>query len=426
MQPIDRAGPIAALSVHGRRWVGRAAFLFFVALCTAPAAGTAAPVRVMTYNLLNFPDALGSERLDDLRAVLGFIDPDIVLVQEMQSQQGVDLFLDSVMKTVDPSFVGAPFNDGPDTDNAFYYRSDCVNYLAAQYLPTVNRDIAEYRVVLADSYSELYLYSLHFKASDGAVNEAIRLQEATTLRNRLNSLPPGHNFLVAGDFNIYYSDEPAFQKLIDSLENISGRLIDPLSLPGYWHDNSAFAAAHTQSSRVEQLPDGGAGGGLDDRFDMVLCSATMRDTSGLYLAAGSYTICGNDGAHLNLSVNYGSNAAVPVEVADALYFASDHLPVYVDLDSETGSVVEEPVVKVWPNPMERRAEVLLPWHDDFVGGRVIMTSILGQRVYEAEFDDPVGFEIERGDLAVGVYFLHISIRTRYGDHEYLARVAVVR
>lgn len=395
-------------------------------MCLGPAVSSGAPVRVVTYNLLNFPDALGSERLDDLRAVMGFVDPDIVLVQEMQSEQGVDLFLDSVMKQVDPSFTGAPFNDGPDTDNALFYRSDRVNYLAAQYLPTVNRDIAEYRVVLAESYSELYLFSIHFKASDGTVNEAIRLQEATVLRNRLNSLPPGRNFLVCGDFNIYYSDEPAYQKLIDSLENESGRLIDPLAMPGFWHDNSAFAAAHTQSSRVEQLPDGGAGGGLDDRFDMVLCSGTIMDSSGLHLCAGSYRICGNDGAHLNLSVNYGFNAAVTAEVADALYLASDHLPVYVDLDSETGSLIDEPVVKVWPNPMQRRAEVTLPWHDDFVGGRVIMTSILGQRVYEAEINDPVGFQIDRGDLAVGVYFLHISIRTRYSEHEYLARVAVVK
>lgn len=393
-------------------------------LVPAIAAGTA--VRVATYNILNFPQALGSERLDELRTVMSFIEPDIVLVQEMQSQDGVQLFLDSVMRHVDPSFAGAPFNDGPDTDNALFYRSDRVNYLAAQYLATPNRDIAEYRVLLSESYSELYLFSIHFKASEGITNETIRLQEATILRNRLNALPPGRNFIVAGDFNIYYSDEPAYQKLTDSLENASGRLIDPLHMEGYWHDNSAFAVTHTQSTRVEQLPDGVAGGGLDDRFDMVLCSATVLDNSGLYMVGDSYKICGNDGAHFNLSINYGYNSAVPGQVAEALYWASDHLPVYIDLDSEPPSTIEEPVVKVWPNPMQDRAEVVLPGHDDFVKARVCMTNILGQRVYDSEIYDPVGFRLDRSDLPVGVYFLHVAIETRYSIHEYLTRVAVVK
>jgi endonuclease/exonuclease/phosphatase family metal-dependent hydrolase len=395
----------------------------FVGLVSA-AAG--APVRVATYNILNFPQALGGTRLDDFRAVMAFIAPDILIVQEMQSHDGAQLFLDSVMKYVDPSFTSAPFNDGPDTDNALFYRSDRVTYLAAQYLATPSRDIAEYRILLSECYSELYLFSVHFKASEGITNETIRLQEATILRNRLNTLPAGRNFIVAGDFNIYYSGEPAYQKLIDSLENASGRLIDPLDMPGYWHDNSAFAVTHTQSTRVEQLPDGGAGGGLDDRFDMILCSATVLDGSGLYMVDGSYRICGNDGAHFNQSINYGYNAVVPAPVADALYWASDHLPVYIDLTSEPPSTIEEQVVKVWPNPMQNSAEVVMPRHDDFVKAKVCMTNILGQRVYDREIHDPVGFRIERGDLAIGVYFLHVTIETRYRDHVYLTRVAVVK
>lgn len=391
-----------------------------------PITAGAATVRIATYNILNFPDAVGYQRLDDLRAAIDFIDPDVLVVQEMQSQAGVDLFLDSIMRQISASFSSVPFNDGPDTDNALFYRNDRLDFVSAQYLPTPNRNIAEYRLLTSDTHSELYLFSVHLKASEGVANETIRLQEATILRDRLNLLPSGADFIVAGDFNIYYSNEPAFQKLIDSVQNTSGRLIDPLALPGNWHENIAFAPTHTQSTRTDQLPDGGASGGLDDRFDMILCSSGIMDSTGLFLIRDSHTILGNDGAHFDLSINAGYNTAVPAEIADALYWASDHLPLYVDLSDEPVAAVEEPEVKVWPNPMQSTAEVTLPWHDDFISARVCITNILGQRVYEDIIYDPVGFRINRGDLPVGVYFMHIVIQTQYTSHQYRINLAVVK
>ncbi len=385
-----------------------------------------APIRVTTYNILNFPDALASQRLDDLRTAMSFITPDIVVVQEIQSNEGVSLFLDSVMHHVSSTFASAPFNDGPDTDNALFYRTDRIDYLGAQYHATPNRDIAEYRMIISETQSELYLFSVHFKASQGATNESIRLQEATVLRNRLDALPAGCNFIVAGDFNIYYSEEPAFQKLTDSLVNVTGRLIDPLDITGTWHENSYYASTHTQSTRVDQLPDGGATGGMDDRFDMILCSAGVMDSTGLYFVENSYAICGNDGEHFNLAVNFGYNGAVPADVAEALYWASDHLPVSVDLDDEVVSSIDEQMVKVWPNPLQDYADVILPWHEDFTRARITMTNILGQRVFENETFDPGGLRLQRGNLPVGVYFLHAVIETHFGQYEYRTNVAVIK
>jgi len=385
-----------------------------------------APIRVATYNVLNFPDALGFQRLDDLRTAMSYVAPDVVVVQEMISSEGASLFLDSVMHYVNNTYTNAPFNNGPDTDNALFYRADRIDYLGAVYHTTPNRDIAEYRLVISGTQTDLYLFSVHFKASQGLTNEQIRLQEATILRERLDVLPAGSNFIVAGDFNIYYSDEPAFQKLTDSLTSISGRLIDPLRLTGNWHENIYYAAAHTQSTRVDQLPDGGATGGMDDRFDMILCSASIIDTAGLYLMEDSYTICGNDGEHFNLAINYGYNSVVPAEVADALYLASDHLPLAVDLSDETGSTISEQEVKVWPNPLQSFADVILPWHDDFLRARITMINILGQRVYEDETYDAVGIRLPRGDLPVGIYFLHVIIETSYNKYHYRTSLAIIK
>jgi endonuclease/exonuclease/phosphatase family metal-dependent hydrolase len=413
------------MNVHSRpQLVRHLKFLVLLLALLDLAAG--APLRITTYNILNFPEALGFQRLDELRSVLDFVSPDIIVVQEIQSQEGVYLFLDSVMRNVNGGFSSAPFNDGPDTDNALFYRSDRFDYIGAQYHPTPNRDIAEYRLMISETQHELYLFSIHFKASQGSTNEAIREQEATILRERLNALPPGCNFIVAGDFNIYYSDEPAFQKLTDSLINISGRSIDPLGLTGGWHENSTYASAHTQSTRTDQLPDGGATGGLDDRFDMILCSGGIMDATGLYLIDGSYNICGNDAEHFDLSINDGYNSAVPAEIADDLYLASDHLPVSIELNYEFGSMTDEQVVKIWPNPIQNAADIILPWHDDFLSARIVITNILGQRVFEGVTYDPSGLRFQKGELPVGVYFLHVIIETRYGRYQYRTNLAIIK
>lgn len=247
-------------------------------------------IKVATYNILNFPEAFGTQRIDDFAAVIDHIQPDILVVQEIQDQTGVDLFLASVMNNLDNLFGAVPFHDGPDTDNALFYRIDKIAFISADYLATPHRDIAEYTLRMIESQKEFYIYSVHLKASQGASNETIRLQEATRLRNHLDSLAAETDFLVLGDFNIYYSDEPAFEKLTGSFANNNGRSYDPEQALGVWHENSDFANIHTQSTRTEQLVDGGAGGGLDDRFDMILCSQSFFDSSGLFMMPESYTV----------------------------------------------------------------------------------------------------------------------------------------
>jgi endonuclease/exonuclease/phosphatase family metal-dependent hydrolase len=384
---------------------------------------SAQSVRIATYNILNFPEAMGMQRTDDLRDILEYMDPDILVVQEMQSQAGVALFLDSVLNYYDDAYIAAPFHDGPDTDNALFYRSDKAALMTASYLTTVNRDIMQYNILLTEPHEELIIFSLHLKASQGPENEAIRLQEATILRNHLDTLSQDTPFIVAGDFNIYTSTEPAYAMLTDIAT--SGQLFDPLDAPGEWHENSDFAYIHTQSSRVQQLPDGGAGGGLDDRFDMLLCSSGLLDSSGLYLPAQTYTVHGNDGNHFNDPVNQGYNQSVPSYVAHALYYASDHLPVSIDIIHGTMNQDEQEVVKIYPNPMQTSAHIQLPWFDDFQSADVAITNIIGQRVFSCTHYSPQAILLDRGSLPVGVYFVHIRVYTHFSTHSYTTKLAVI-
>lgn len=411
-----------SIILSGKKSVYILLLLFFFVFTIFSYADT---IKIITYNILNFPEAIGMYRIDYFRKIIDYENPDILVVQEMQSQDGVDLFIDSVMNYQNNLFEAVSFNDGPDTDNALFFRSDKVEYLSSQYLSTPVRNIAEYRLKIIDSQREFYIFSVHFKASQGSNNEMIRHQEATILRNHLDSLDPGTNFLAMGDFNIYYSDEPAFHTLTDNLANNNGRLFDPLNASGDWHENSDFAYLHTQSSRTEQLQDGGAGGGLDDRFDMILCSQSLLDSTSLYIISGSYTICGNDENHFNLAVNHGVNQSVPGDVADALYYASDHLPVIVIIIDGIEQDIPKQVVKIWPNPMETESQIRFPWHDDFQKADITITNILGQRVYTAETQSPTDFTLRRGKLPVGIYFVHVEIKGRFNYHNYYSKLAVV-
>src|SRR5262249_25584555 len=83
---------------------------------------------------------------------------------------------------------------------------------------------------------------------------------------------------------------------------------------------------------------GFSGGGMDDRFDIWLSSASMQDGEGLdyriddTVTDGAYPYAyGNDGAKFNTDINAGANSMVSAAVANALHDASDHLPVVITL-----------------------------------------------------------------------------------------------
>jgi endonuclease/exonuclease/phosphatase family metal-dependent hydrolase len=173
--------------------------------------------------------------------------------------------------------------------------------------------------------ASFWVYSSHLKA--GSLETAQRNTEAQGLRNSVNALPAGTNVIATGDYNVYGASEPAYQTLVTN-----GPLRDPLNRPGEWHSDSTFAALHTQSTR-------GTDGGMDDRFDHQMVTPGILDGEGFsYIGptspgtagAHSYRAFGNNGTCFNGSVNKSTNTAQPRAVLDALFNASDHVPVVAD------------------------------------------------------------------------------------------------
>lgn len=289
---------------------------------------------IMNYNLLNYPGNDTTIRNPYFRTTISSVLPDILVCEEITSQAGVNGFLNKVLLPNYPGYATGTFLDGPDTDNNIFFKSDYFTFISNTPIATDLRNISEFKLVENSSGDTIRIYAVHLKASEGSGNEEQRLTEVNDLRSVTDALPPGSFYMVTGDFNFYGSTEPGYSALLD--QSNPGYFVDIYNLQGVWN-NPAYAPYHTQSTRTRQF-GGGANGGLDDRFDMILMSQSIINTGGIHYVNSSYLAYGNDGQHYNDSINQPPNLAVGQEVANALHYSSDHLPVLVTLDYEPASV----------------------------------------------------------------------------------------
>ncbi|RPJ46317.1 MAG: T9SS C-terminal target domain-containing protein [Candidatus Latescibacterota bacterium] len=374
---------------------------------------------LLSWNLLNYPGSDGTARAAHFRTVLPNIGPDVIVVQEMLGQAGVTHFRSNVLETIEPgAWSAGPFHDSYDTDNALFFRSAAVEVLEHGWLDTALRDIDWWQVRLLESGEEMRVYSLHLKASQGSEEEEQRLGECTILRDALEALPASLPYAVAGDYNIYTASEPAYEHLV---EPGTGSLRDPIDREGAWHDNAAFAAVHTQSTRTTSF-GGGATGGMDDRFDLILVGEEMMDGVDLEIDPESYTAYGNDGVHFNQSIVQNGNSAVPAPVADALHQASDHLPIFAVLRVEPATEVagspvpERHEIRIAPNPFNATAAirftVAAPSPIRLVlfdaAGREVKTlaaGVFGAGTHDRTWD---GTDAAGREAASGIYFARLA------------------
>jgi len=290
----------------------------------------------MSYNILNYPGSTSAIRNPYFRTVIANTVPDVLVVQEILSQAGVDGFLNNVLNIASSGYTAGTFINGYDTDNAIYYKTASFTFLANNVIPTSLRDINEFVLTENSTGDTIRIYSLHLKAGSGSSDKQKRMAEVTNLRSVTDNLPPSTNFIVCGDFNIYSSNETAYQKLKD--QSTPGYLIDIFNLSGTWN-NQVYAQYHTQSPRTRQF-SGGASGGMDDRFDMILFSPAVMDSGSVYYVPGSFINYGNDGNHYNDSINKPPNNAVSQQIADALHYSSDHIPVIATLTFEQDNILQ--------------------------------------------------------------------------------------
>lgn len=307
------------------------------------------PVRIMSYNLLNFPNGrndCGSgnvnlpNRSDTLRKIMQYLKPDIFVGCEIQTQAGCDSVLNRALNVFGTTHYQranwVANSNGGDLQNMLFYNAAKLTLKEQRIIHTSPRDLSHYILYVNDNTLPQHhdtcfieVIMCHLKAGSASSDLSDRAAQTAMLRTILDGRPQGRHLFVCGDMNTYRSSEACYQNLVSGGTTF---LKDPLNAPGNWTSNSSFGYLHTQSPRASGSTDCGITGGLDDRFDHIIVSQNvMNGANDLQYVANSYKAVGNDGNHYNQSILAGTNSQYPDSVVRALYYASDHLPVKMDM-----------------------------------------------------------------------------------------------
>lgn len=394
--------------------------LFFMTLSLL---GLAQPdtARVMCYNLLNFPTFNLQGREDTLRKIINHVKPDLLLIQELKTDSGLQLIKHVSFADLDANYTTSTFVPqqsnalgGFKLQQAIVYNSDMLGLKEESYLLTGTRDINKFVMYYKDNDPMtasdtifFHVFVTHFKSSTGTANEENRLEMAQTFTFHQQYLPPNTSVIFAGDLNLYSSNEPAYLELLDPNNTVVMK--DPIESPGVW-SNASFEPKqiHTQSSRASSIFGDGAGGGVDDRFDFILLSQDMMQPWGrMAYCAESYDALGNTGNCYNQSITDCQGGDYPDSLLSSLYFMSDHLPVLLDVAFNPGeSLALRPTEtaaerRAFPNPSHGIFSLNLPTDSrsqlsvtDAMGRTVLTTSASGRHSFDLS-QQPVGLYLLR-------------------------------
>ena len=399
-------------------------------------------VTVMQYNLLEYGNYNSgfaecyetnnnTQRKDEcIRTLMDFVKPDILTVCEFGATQ-----------TLLDGFLRHNLN----VNGATYWKSDnIINYAGSNIINHIFYDsrkmVLKKHVALRTSPRDTDIYELYLKTKALAAGDTIKLvcivahpkagQGYEASRRALMQIAMDYvnqhyandNVLIMGDFNMYGASESGYRLLTQTYSNPHACFIDPLfsvNGVGEWNNNSQYAPFHTQSTR-SYSDECFSPGGLDDRFDFILMADEIAFSyKHLRYVANSYRAVGNDGRHFNQSVDQGYNAAVPAEVAEALFDASDHLPVTMKIavDTHLGvSETEQPRMQasIAPNPVTNIATVYfnnpkegkVRFEIHSLQGQVVMSTMdyfsEGERQHKLNLDNlDKGFYLLRIENEVG-------------------------
>ncbi len=301
-------------------------------------------IRVMQYNLFRYGETNKEPSVKNplLINIVNHIQPDIIGVNELsavadyaQNVLNGALNVNGITKWRRASLSKAGVDKS--LTNTVFYDVNKFKLLNQDTVSIVQREITAFNFMYNDSNisitKDTIFFSvivLHFKAGNTSSDAATRANEATQIVNYINSFSKAKNIMVMGDYNVYTNTEAGFSNLVLNTNAIN-KLVDPINRLGAWNNNSTFADIHTQSTHSTQT-GGFSSGGMDDRFDILLCTKSLlQDSLKMYYVPGTYKAVGNDGQHFNLAINDAPlNTSVPSTVLGALYNMSDHLPIVAD------------------------------------------------------------------------------------------------
>jgi endonuclease/exonuclease/phosphatase family metal-dependent hydrolase len=381
-------------------------------------------LKLMFYNVLNYPLQEPASRIQNLEVIITDYSPDLFMICELNNEAGADNIL-NIMQYANSNYQRAVFKfntsddnigDQNELQNMLYYDSSKFSLESQTIVASSYRDFNHYilkiKTVDADT-NPIYLdvFVSHLKASSGTTNQQLRLAMVNDFVAYLETLPNDRNVVFGGDLNIYTSSEPAFQELIDTNNNIT--FVDPADRVGSWHNNINYIDVFTQSTRT-QNGLGGATGGFDDRFDFILTSENMLTNTDLFYVPDSYQVYGNNANSncYNGEINTANcdGSEFNFTIRDALYYMSDHLPVTLELQTPEALSVETPtyfngIKFVGSNVVSEQLQLKIT---NSAIDNLTIYNTLGQKIETLKTKNVANLTIDVSKLASGIYYILTS------------------
>lgn len=149
---------------------------------------------------------------------------------------------------------------------------------------------------------------------------------------------------------------------------------------------------------------------MDDRFDFILVgNDVMNGTNKLKYVTNTYTAVGNDGQHFNKSINASpTNTAVPANVADALYYMSDHLPILMKVYYDAAlSVDENNHLETWSGYFYNN-NFMFKSDQNENNLNVLVFDVVGKLVENQTISNANSFKLNLSNLTQGLYFVKVA------------------
>ncbi len=400
-------------------------------------------LKIMAYNTLDYgfpstsscPALITANKHDYLRTILRYENPDIIGLEKMDASPSSFSKTKVIQHVLDSLCLGcyghSSFTNvsGYSKENMLYFKTSKLAYVGTTTIYSGDPNISDINLHklyykdpnLSANSDTVFLNIILVHDKSGANSASVRETEIGGAMSWLNTniTSPG-NYIFMGDFNTQSSTEACFQDMVNS-SNLNARFYDPPNQPGDWsNDPGAFANYLTENTRITDPGDCGATGGIDRRFDHILCTEPIiQGTNSIRYIPGSFNVIGNDGNHTSLAlIDPPANSSVPPQVLNALYYMSNHLPVSIKaavalLPQTATAVIAASLPKenftVFPNP----AKSLLYIKGSCISGgvcKIILKNTLGQNVIEEEYfagNNLIDSQFNVSGLPQGIYYIEI-------------------
>ena len=157
---------------------------------------------IMNYNVLRF-DGNNTSRSVAIKKVIDYVKPDLVVLEEIEHQSGIDLLLSDVFNKDSSAFAAGTLPSSQWMKNGIIYRKSKFNLSSNVVIQTVLRDIPGYTLSINNAHSNVSpftVFGAHFKASDGSSESYQRWEEAKELYKYVTQKDNTFHYILAGDF----------------------------------------------------------------------------------------------------------------------------------------------------------------------------------------------------------------------------------